>query len=50
MSTHHRYLQTEKLANEIAMRAVNRDSLVRLSEKMWQRQEMTGELAEVLGD
>jgi Zn-dependent protease with chaperone function len=33
VSTHHPYLQTEKLANEIALRVVSRDSLERVYEK-----------------
>jgi hypothetical protein len=33
--THHPYLQTEELANEIALRLVTRDSLERLYQKVW---------------
>jgi hypothetical protein len=33
--THHPFLHTEALANEIAMRVVSRDSLRRLYEKLW---------------
>jgi hypothetical protein len=45
--THHPYLDTELLANEIRMRVVSRDSLVRLYEKVWQRQGMKGNLVYV---
>lgn len=48
--THHPYLQTEELANQIAMRAVSRDSLERLYAKVWQRGGMKGDLARFLGD
>ena len=34
--THHPYLQTEKLANQIAMRVVTRDSLVNVYHKLWE--------------
>ena len=35
--THHPYLQTERLANDVAMRAVSRDSLLKVYEKVWAR-------------
>ncbi len=35
--SHHPYLQTEELANKVALRAVTRDSLERLYEKVWLR-------------
>lgn len=35
--THHPYLQTEALANQIAMRVVSRDSLEAVYEKVWAR-------------
>ena len=47
--THHPYLQTEELANQIAMRAISRDSLERLYAKVWQRGGMKGDLAQFLG-
>ena len=47
--THHPFLQTEQLANEIAMRAVSRDSLERVYEKMWKRGDAKGDLARFLG-
>jgi Zn-dependent protease with chaperone function len=34
--THHPYLQTELLANQVAMRAVSRDALARVYQKVWQ--------------
>jgi predicted Zn-dependent protease len=48
--THHPFLQTEGLANEIARRLVARDNLVRVYEKVWQRQGTTGDLARLIGD
>lgn len=33
--THHPYLQTELLANQVAMRAVPRDALARVYQKVW---------------
>ena len=48
--THHPYLQTEKLANEIALRLVTRDSLVQLYGKLWQRKGTKGDLGHVVGD
>ena len=48
--THHPYLQTEGLANEIARRIVPRDNLVQVYEKLWQRQGTTGDLARLVGD
>ena len=48
--THHPYLQTEKLANTIAMRAVTRASLVPVYYKVWERLGTKGDLTEFLGD
>jgi Peptidase family M48 len=48
--THHPYLQTEGLANEIARRLVPRNNLVQVYEKLWQRQGTTGDLARLVGD
>src|SRR5262245_39952080 len=48
--THHPYLQTEELANQIAMRAVSRDSLERVYAKVWARGGTKGDLARFLGD
>jgi hypothetical protein len=47
--THHPYLQTELLANRIAMRATQRDSLAKVYEKLWKRLGAKGDLAEFLG-
>jgi hypothetical protein len=47
--THHPYLQTEELANQIAMRAVSRESLARVYAKVWERGGTKGDLARFLG-
>jgi len=47
--THHPYLQTERLANEIAMRVVDRASLERVYGKMWAREGTNGDLVSFLG-
>ena len=47
--THHPFLQTEALANQIAMRAVSRESLERVYGKVWGRDEMKGDLVRFLG-
>jgi Peptidase family M48 len=47
--THHPYLQTEQLANTVAMRAVPRASLERVYSKVWERQGIKGDLASFLG-
>ena len=43
--THHPYLQTEELANEVAMRVVSRAILERLYKKVWERTGAKGTLA-----
>ena len=43
--THHPFLQTEELANEIAMRAVSRESLESVYTKLWERTGNRGSLA-----
>ena len=48
--THHPYLQTEKLANQIAMRLVTRESLVSVYAKVWERQGTKGDLVRFVGD
>lgn len=48
--THHPFLQTEALANQIAQRLVTRDSLVQVYEKVWKRQGTRGDLARFVGD
>ena len=47
--THHPFLHTEALANEIAMCAVTRDSLKKLYVKLWIFQGTTGNVEEILG-
>jgi len=48
--THHPYLQTERLANTIAMRVVSRASLVPVYHKVWERLGTKGDLVEFLGE
>jgi hypothetical protein len=47
--THHPFLQTEQLANDIAMRLVSRDALVQLYERVWSRGGTKGDLVRFLG-
>ena len=47
--THHPYLQTERLANTVAMRAVPRASLERVYAKVWEYQGTKGDLTRFLG-
>jgi hypothetical protein len=47
--THHPYLQTEQLANRIAMRLVSRESLERVYEKVW-KGGAKGDLSRFLGE
>ena len=47
--THHPYLQTEALANQIAMRVVTRESLARVYQKVWRIGGTKGDLATFLG-
>lgn len=47
--THHPYLQTEKLANEVAMRVVSRDTLQRVYGKVWERTGAKGDMLRFLG-
>ena len=47
--THHPFLQTEELANQIAMRAVSRASLERVYGKVWARGGVKGDLVRFLG-
>jgi len=46
--THHPYLQTERLANDIAMRVISSDVLVPVYEKVWKRTGARGNLAEYI--
>ena len=47
--THHPFLQTEQLANEVAMRLVSPSALARLYDKVWKRTNVKGDLARFLG-
>jgi len=47
--THHPFLQTEQLANEVAMRLVSPSSLARMYDKVWKRTHVQGDLARFLG-
>jgi hypothetical protein len=47
--THHPFLQTEELANQIAMRAVRREMLERVYAKVWERGGTKGDLSWFLG-
>ena len=49
VSTHHPYLQTERLANSIATRVVSRESLERVYAKVWARDGNKGDLLKFLG-
>jgi Zn-dependent protease with chaperone function len=48
--THHPYLQTELLANQVAMRVVGREALIRVYEKVWARDGQKGDLVRFLGE
>jgi hypothetical protein len=48
--THHPYLQTEQLANGIAMRLVTRESLEPIYDKVWKRVGAAGDIGRYLGD
>jgi Peptidase family M48 len=47
--THHPFLQTERLANAIAMRVVSRESLEKVYGKVWERGGAKGDLVHFLG-
>ena len=47
--THHPYLQTERLANDIAMRVVRRSAFEPVYEKVWARTGIKGNLVEFIG-
>ena len=47
--THHPFLQTERLANEVAMRVVSRETLAKVYDKVWERDGSKGDLAQFLG-
>lgn len=46
--THHPYAQSERFANDIAMRVISRSVLEPVYEKVWQRTGRRGNLAEFL--
>jgi hypothetical protein len=47
--THHPYLQTERMANDIAMRVIDRSAFEPVYRKVWQRTGIAGDLIEFLG-
>jgi hypothetical protein len=47
--THHPYLQTERMANDIAMRVINRSAFEPVYKKVWERTGIAGNLIEFLG-
>jgi peptidase M48-like protein len=47
--SHHPFLQTEALANQVAMRVVSRDSLKKIYHKLWAHLGETGNIEEFLG-
>lgn len=47
--THHPFLQTERMANDIAMRVINRSAFEPVYKKVWQRTGIAGNLIEFLG-
>jgi hypothetical protein len=48
--THHPYEQSERLANDIALRVINRAALEPVYVKAWKRTGIKGNLAEYIGD
>jgi hypothetical protein len=48
--THHPYLQTELLANQIALKVATRESLERVYEKVWKDKGTKGSLKDFLGE
>jgi hypothetical protein len=49
ISSHHPYLHTETFANEIAMRAVSRESMKKVYTKLWAHLGTTGDYEQLLG-
>jgi hypothetical protein len=47
--THHPFLQTERGANDIAMRVISRAAFEPVYQKVWQRTGIPGDLNEFLG-
>lgn len=48
--THHPFLQTEALANDVAMRLVSKDTLMRVYEKVYERLGTRGTVTRFVGD
>lgn len=46
--THHPYLQTERLANDVALRVTSAETLVPVYEKVWKRIGTRGNLTEII--
>src|SRR5687767_8289740 len=46
--THHPYLQTERLANDVALRVVSPELLIPVYEKVWKRTGARGRLSEYI--
>lgn len=46
--THHPYVQSERLANDIALRVIDAEVFVPVYEKVWQRMGMRGNLADYI--
>ena len=49
IATHHPYLQTEQLANRVAMRVVSREQLVEVYRALWGAEALHGNLETFLG-
>jgi len=47
--THHPYVQTERLANDVAMRVIRRSAFEPVYEKVWRRTGIKGNLVEFIG-
>jgi hypothetical protein len=47
--THEPFVQTERLANDIAMRVINRSAFEPVYEKVWQRTGIRGNLIDFIG-
>ncbi len=47
--THHPFLQTERLANDVAMRVINRSAFEPVYEKVWKRTGIPGNLIDFIG-
>jgi hypothetical protein len=47
--THFPYIQTERLANDVAMRVIRRSAFEPVYEKVWRRTGIRGNLIEFIG-